>query len=511
MGHAQYVSTLVAAVVAGGALLAVKSYGPGSNLGSLGYFVAPLPPKGSLGPFSTQDNHGYESADQISPVVPKSYHAKRSPHLYAVQFIADSPKNLGRDDLAIRLASAGRPWPKRSLIFTAHGLAGYPVRSMTKSSVKAEFVAPLFDRPPSPWQVKVDDVRPSLPPISAYDRLTLQSLDAYRRLAGQGSLQYDQELALAAKAHARYLAENGYDAPSFHDEQRGRKDYTGAKPWDRDMAFGWPSELAGEVGIEWNQRMEPPIVIQNLIDTVYHRLDLLSDNLYREGQGTSLGRSGAMVMDLGFGYAKDLPRTVRYPYPGQVGVPIFWTDLESPDPMPGGFGKVYGYPITMDMPTAARMQGVSFSLLEGQRPLPAHVDRPNQGDMDANQAALVPYLPLPPDTVLTVRFSAEVVFQDGKEAAVHLSWQFATGGGAVSVTAIPQGGHRVRVAVASTGQGVALAGERVRIYRGRAMVASARTNRQGWADLNLPRGTGWYLAKTATGNAMAFKEDKRYG
>lgn len=500
---ASVLSALAVAAIAG---LAGAPEPPGIPLGSLGYFSPPRLQSQSFGPFSTATNHGYESSLRISPIVPGSYSAKRSPQLYAVQFIGDDPENLKRDHLVIALASGQHPWPFRPLDFTRYDLVGYPARAIhCPQSIAAQFSADRFNQPPSRWRVHVTPEALELGRPSAYAETTLAALNAYRTILGESTLDYNRDLAWASQAHADYLAVNGYDAPSFHDEQEDRRHFTGDNPWNRDMTFGWPSSLTGEVGIEWCQQMPAPIVIQNLIDTVYHRLDLLSDNLYSEGEGVSFGKTGAVVMDLGFGYGDSLPRAVVYPYPGEVGLPIFWTDLESPNPMPGGFGRVYGYPLTVDIPTAARLDHIVFSLDQGRRSIPAFVDPAGQGDMDGNQVGLVPDLPLPAETVLTAHFLARAVFQDGEVKPIRLVWQFATGGAAISVAAVPQARGQVKIAVASTGEGIAFAREPVAIYQGVHIVATGITNSQGEVALRVP-GPGIYLAKAATGNAVEFQE-----
>jgi hypothetical protein len=118
---------------------------------------------------------------------------------------------------------------------------------------------------------------------------------------------------------------------------------------------------------------------------------------------------------------------------------------------------------------------------------------------------LVPNLPLPMDSVLTVRFRARAVFQDGTIAPVRMVWRFATGGAGVSVTAVPQPAGRVLVAVASTGDASPMAHEPVEIDRGARVIARGQTQADGTVTLSVP-GPGRYLAKIATGNAMAFWE-----
>ncbi len=497
------------AVVLGLGLFAVASQpaaGAGVPLGSLGYFQSVQLKAGTWGPWSTAANNGYEPSDLISPMVPHSYAARRAPSLYAVQFVADDPHDLRRDGLTVALSANRVALPHQRLSYNRYDLVGRSGSGrLWGKAVRSEFRAERFQKPPTGWVVEVARQSPHAAEASPPFVEALAALNGYRRLLGETLVGYNPNLASAAGAHAKYLATNGYQAPSFHDELAGHPDYTGINPWTRDMAMGWPSSLAGEVGIEWSQPVPAPIVVQDLVDTVYHRLDLFSDNLYSEGEGTSTGPTGAVVMDLGYGYGESLPPVVVYPYPGQMGVPIAWTDLESPDPMPEGFGGVYGYPLTIDFPTVARLYGASFSLRDGDQQIPSVFDRPGQGEMDENQGGLVPLAPLPMDAELTASFSAQAVFQQGTVAPVHRLWHFATGGAAVSVTAVPRGHDRVDVAVSSTGGGIGWARTPVWLFRGRRRMASGRTNADGLVCLRTA-GPGTYRVKVATGNAIEFTE-----
>lgn len=461
-----------------------------------------------FGPFSTESNRGYESASEISPIAPNSYRARRAPSLYAVQFVADAPRSLRQDALSMTIAHGGDRLLAKALCYTEADLVGY-APNRRRPPAEIQFHMPGFSPPNSTWTVSAQPPRPSVPVETAYDRETLEVLNAYRQRLGETPVTYDGGLALAAIAHAQYLAKNGYSAPSFHDEQAGHPGYSGSTPWARDMAFGWPSSLSGEVGIEWSQAMPPAVVVESLIDTVYHRLDLLSDNLYNEGQGASVGATGAVVMDLGYGYVSGLPHAVVYPYPGQIGVPIGWTDLESPNPMPGGFGHSFGYPVTVDLPTVASLKDASLALSTAGLTVGSWVDAPGRGDTDANQAGLVPNLWLNPDTVYTVHFSARAVYQSGAVRPIRLRWQFATGGAALSVSATVAQGKAV-VAVAQSGSGTAVANEPVVLERGSQRVRAATTNANGSVTFALS-GPGNYVARTATGNAVQFREVGKYG
>ncbi len=461
-----------------------------------------------FGPFSTAENHGYETPDTISPVIPESYYAFQEPPWYAVQFIGDDPQQLAHDGLEILVRTPHGRLPNRRLVYLPSDLVGYP-RPGSEPFVHVQFRASRFNRPPTTWTVATASHGWS-GPLAAYERELLAVLNAYRRLLGEDGVRCDRHLALAAQAHAAYLAQNGYQMPSFHDERPGRAGFSGKFPWDRDLAFGWPSPLTGEVGIEWTQPMRPPLVMASLIDTVYHRLDLISDNLYAAGGGRSSGSSGAVVLDLGYGYLGRLPPAVVYPYPGQPGVPMAWTDLESPDPMPGGFGSQYGYPVTVDVPTAARLSQVSLTLSNRRACVPVTVIRPGAGALNANQAAMVPDVVLDPYTVYTVNFSAQAIYQDGHSGRLHLRWKFATGSADLSVVAFRVAPNRVHVTVAESGSGTPQPDQPIRLCRRDRTIAVGETNAQGTAVFTVS-GRGPLQAVAAGGNAMRLASRREIG
>lgn len=467
---------------------------------------APLKLAGHLfGPYHTASHHGYERADTISPMTTGSYAAFRRPNRVGVQFFADAPQNLRRDGFALLLRGPAGTVPARPARLSTGDLWSRRLIG-SASAISAAFLAPKFDRPPDRWRIERALNPPAARPETAYGARVRRVLNAYRRELGEQPTTYDPALASAAAMHARYLAANGYHAPSFHFETAGRPGFTGKSPWARDNVFGWPSPLSGEVGIEWTAPLPAVTVVASLIDTVYHRLNLLSANLLRVGEGQTSGQTGAMVMDLGYGYVPGLPAAVVYPYPGQVGVATAWRDLEEPDPMPNGFGGRFGYPVTVDVPTAASLSNVRVRVQAGTLAVAITIDRPGTKDLDPNQVGLVPNLPLAPDTVYTVRLRADVTYQDGVKAPLRLTWRFATGGSDQSVSAVPAAGA-VQLLVARAGSGTPAPLMPVEVLRvsetGLTKVSGGTTDRAGMVTLKLSK-PGRYLAVASTGNAMAF-------
>lgn len=476
-----------------------------------GYWPIHLVPS-LFGPYSTPANHGYEGADQISPVIPLSYVAWRSPRLLGVQFIGDAPKNLETDDFAMSIRGPRGTIAGLKTHYFSNGFVGWKVPHLNPGRYQVTFMAPGFQQPESSWTLTI--VKSSKAVKTAgetqSDRVALTALNAYRSILEEAPVHWNSSLAEAAQAHAQYLAVNGYHAPSFHMEEPNRTGFSGKTPWARDLVFGWPSILDGEVGIEWTQPLPPVAVIQDLVDTVYHRLSLLSANLFFSGEGATNGATGAVVMDLGYGYSSNLPMAITYPRPGQTGVPTGWVDLESPDPVPGGFGNRYGYPITVDFPTVQNLNNVRVGLFLGTHRVSVYRDMPGVNSMAQNQLGLVPRHLLMPNNVYTVVVSADASYNSGAKGPVNLHWQFATGAGSESVAAAPLSGHNLLVSVVKAGDGEPEANTLVRIYQVRSsnhikLVGSGQTGLNGtWTFTRRPGNRALYDVVTLSGNSEEF-------
>jgi hypothetical protein len=389
---------------------------------------------------------------------------------------------------------------------------GSTIPRLAPGTYHITFFTPLFQRSQSSWTLDVVKPKTSIVPIheTAGDRESLDTLNAYRALLQESPVVWSSALADAAAAHAQYVKTNGYSAPSFHMEASGRPGFSGSTPWARDLRFGWQSVLDGEVGIESTGALPPVAVVQDLIDTVFHRLSLLSGNLIASGEGISIGNTGAVVIDLGYGYNPKLPLGIAYPRPGQSGIPISWVDLESPDPVPAGFGHRYGYPITLDFPTAESVKSLKFGLFLGRDAVPVYQDRPGTNSLSDNQMGMVPKRPLFPNTVYTVSAQGRVLFNNGAMKPINLHWSFQTGGGSESLAAAPVSSRKIVVSVVRAGAGNPLINTRVRLYRvgasGRLWLqTTGYTNPHGvWVATRSVSQRALYQVTSNTGNSQQF-------
>lgn len=497
-------------------ILAVMGFMAGSAPDTLtapisGYWPVHLTPF-LLGPYSTVDNFGYESSSQISPIIPTSYSAWRSPTRLGIQFVGDAPGNLRSDQFSLSVVGPGGKIRGLKVQYSSTGFVGWAIPPLAPGTYHITFFTPLFQRSKSVWTLHL--VKPKTPIATsretASDRISLDTLNAYRALLDESPVTWSNALADAAAAHAQYVKTNGYSAPSFHMEASGRQGYSGVTPWARDLRFGWQSVLDGEVGIESSGLLPPVTVVQDLVDTVFHRLSLLSANLIASGEGSSTGNTGAVVMDLGYGYNPKLPLGIVYPRPGQTGIPISWVDLESPDPVPSGFGHRYGYPITLDFPTAQSVKSLNFGLFLGKHPVPVYKDHPGTNSLSDNQMGMVPKSPLFPNTVYTVSAQGKVLFNSGAVKPLNLHWSFQTGDGSESLAAAPVSPRQVVVSVVRAGSGTPLVDTRVRLYRvgasGRLWLQTmGHTNQHGvWEATRTTTQRALYQVTSSTGNSQQF-------
>lgn len=468
--------------------------------------------RGSFGPYSTLANQGYESRNVISPIIPHSYDAIVSPRFIGVQFVGDNTQSLATDHLRLKVSGRWGAVTTGSLRYMSDGFVGVRlVKALPPGPYTVRFTAPGFQTPVSVWTIRVTPWSASewekLRPYEAAIGQTsyLNALNILRSRLGEPAVIWSRSLALAAAAHARYVHKNGYQSPSFHVEDPSKPAFSGFSPWDRDMAFGWQSPLDGEVGIEWTQSAAPVTVIQNLTDTVFHRLSILSPNVVAAGAGQAAGPKGAVVMDLGFGYRPTLPLAVAYPAPGQSGVSTGWIDIENPDPVAGGFSHQFGYPITVDFPTVARLSDVHALLITGNSPVSADIDAPGVHGMAWNQLGIVPSHILRPDTRYDVSVQARARFNNQKEGMVHLRWHFTTGGSDQSVAVDVTGHNKLTVSVVKAGNGAPVQNEAVQIFADSpktmpVALALGVTNSAGLMTCHLPRPSSGEIVEAVTGS-----------
>jgi hypothetical protein len=173
----------------------------------------------------------------------------------------------------------------------------------------------------------------------------LDAENTLRLAMGLDCAQLVSELCDSAQNHCDYYATNNNttcEAASAHDEISGCPLFTGVSPGDRIRAAGYTGRGWAEV---MAFRNDPVRAVQTFVDSVYHRIPILSP-WYRDiGYGNA---TACDTIDLSAGTATAATVTAVYPYPGQTGVPLsFDGSREGPTPPAPPSGWPSGYPITL--------------------------------------------------------------------------------------------------------------------------------------------------------------------
>ena len=251
--------------------------------------------------------------------------------------------------------------------------------------------------------------------------LALATVNRYRQLAGLTPVTSSTVIHQAALAHAFYTFFNAA-LPSIrdlgiHKEESSGQGYTGDNVLTRAQHFGYPQRSMAEV---ITHRTEPVGAVADWIDSVYHRIPLLRNDLVELGYGDAyLGPLTVQVMDLSY-HEKASGRVVLYPAPNQVGVPTAFNGNEIPDPVPNASYPI-GYPVTATFDRNATVTIGAFHLRDPSgTDLPGTTLQPNAPDVE-NSFAYLGNVPLKPGTTYTADLTYTLNGIPG-----HRSWQFMT-------------------------------------------------------------------------------------
>ena len=248
-----------------------------------------------------------------------------------------------------------------------------------------------------------------------------------RQLLGEPPLARTATIDTAAQGHSQYQQLNNTIS---HEQIAGKPGFTGAVLPDRLQAanfrFTRTSYAYGEV-ISSTSDASGVNAAEDLITAIYHRFAIFEPMFRLGGAGSAVSSSGrtyftvdmaADGLDPFLGRGKFLV----YPADGQQGLPsIFFSDYESPDPVPGR--NQVGFPISIHADITSAVAVTSFTVrARGGSVLPAqllaHVSDPQT---PASAAALIPLDVLAANTTYDVQFAGTV---DG--VAVTRAWSFTT-------------------------------------------------------------------------------------
>ena len=167
-----------------------------------------------------------------------------------------------------------------------------------------------------------------------------------RLAAGSGCMSYAPALGVSAQGHCDYLAMNASMAScgGGHSQVEGCPGFTGATVQAREIAAGYPRQLAySEVLFTYGDK--PALAIPGWLNTPFHRIPLLDPWTTDMGWG---GGPGCDIIDVGRGTMPASDDTIAvFPYNGQVDVPVSFNGLESPAPPEPAGGWPSAYPVSI--------------------------------------------------------------------------------------------------------------------------------------------------------------------
>lgn len=248
-----------------------------------------------------------------------------------------------------------------------------------------------------------------------------------RQLLGEPLLGRIPTIDTAAQAHSQYQQLNNVIT---HEQTAGKPGFTGVALTDRLQAAGFrfsrSSYAYGEV-ISSTNDASGVNAAEDLITAIYHRFAIFEPMFRLGGAGSAVSSGGRtyFTVDLavdGLDASLGRGKFLVYPADGQQGLPsVFFSDYESPDPVPGR--NQVGYPISVhaDITSTVAVQSFTVRARNGSvlaTQLLAHVSDPQT---PASAAAIIPLDVLGANTTYDVQFSGTV---DG--IAVTRAWSFTT-------------------------------------------------------------------------------------
>lgn len=248
-----------------------------------------------------------------------------------------------------------------------------------------------------------------------------------RQQAGLPAPVRDAAIDRAAAGHSNYQQLNNLVT---HDQSATLPGFTGETAPDRLRAAGYPLDAQasadGEV-IAATASADGFAAADGLLGAIYHRYIMLQPQFDRYGAGSARRDGGYHWLTVNFVATRAAPRLgnaqlVVWPVPQQTGVRAnFFSDQETPDPVPG-IDEV-GYPISVHADIDATVRVERFALSERNGPsLPVRLLAPGvDAATPASAAAIVPLSPLRPGVTHEVEFSGTV-----NGVAVTRRWSFST-------------------------------------------------------------------------------------
>jgi hypothetical protein len=187
---------------------------------------------------------------------------------------------------------------------------------------------------------------PSTEPASSI--AAVNAVNATRVLVGAPCATLVPALDMSAQLHCNYYAGNTSSATCIanaHVEVSGCTGFVAAQFSSRETMAGYTGRPSSEVMAFAGS---PAQSVQTWIDSVWHRIPVLSPWIRDLGYGGTTTPARCDTIDFGAGAAASSSVTAVYPYGGQTGVPTsFDGSREGPTPPAPASGWPSGYPVTL--------------------------------------------------------------------------------------------------------------------------------------------------------------------
>lgn len=262
-----------------------------------------------------------------------------------------------------------------------------------------------------------------------------------RQQMGLSTLIRNSIIDKAAQAHSDYQRLNN---TITHDEIAGKAGFTGVQLYDAEVAanaiFTTPPDRLRAAGYQFTQSpfafgevisatsdLSGFNAAEDLIAAIYHRFVIFEPKFREAGAGYGTVSGGYTYFTTNFaanglGTGLGTGNLAGYPFSGQINVPtIFYSDRESPDPVPGR--NEVGYPISVHADINGTVLVKTFTVQpRNGAVLPTYLlTRSADSHTPASAASIIPAAVLAAKTTYDVVFDGTV---DG--IAVVRNWSFTT-------------------------------------------------------------------------------------
>lgn len=250
-----------------------------------------------------------------------------------------------------------------------------------------------------------------------------------RQQMGLSLLSRNANIDLAARGHSNYQKIND---TITHVQISSRSGFTGANVADRLKAanhvFTTTSSYAfGEV-IAASANLSGATNAEDLISAIYHRF-VIFEPKFREAGAGSAGFSATgynfltvnfAANGLGAGVGKG--QFAVYPFANQTGIAtVFYSDQESPDPVPNQ--NAVGYPVSIhaDIDAVVSVQTFTINARGGQLLAVRLLTNATDPETPNSAAAIIPLSELAAATTYDVKFTGTI-----SGVAATQNWSFTT-------------------------------------------------------------------------------------